>query len=104
MAFGQLGYGHQRGGEPEHIRGFTVTALQYLRSQVQLIAFTLKSRPYATQGRLRTGRRRQHRARPLRSHSEVTYFEPSLARDENIGWLQIQMDDPSIMDEVKTLE
>jgi hypothetical protein len=91
-------------GEPEHIRGFTVTALQYLRSQVQFIAFTLKSRPDGTQGRIRTGRCRQHRARPEGSHSEVAYFEPSLARDENVGWLQVQVDHPSIMNEVKTLE
>jgi hypothetical protein len=90
--------------EPEHIRGFTVTALQYLRCQVQLIAFTLKSRPDGTQGRLRTGRRRQHRARPQRSHPEIAYFEPTLPCDENVGWLQIQVDDASIMDEVKALE
>jgi hypothetical protein len=90
--------------EPEHIRGFTVTALQYLRCQVQLIAFTLKSRPNGTQGRIRTGRRRQHRAGPQRSHPEIAYFEATLASDENVGWLQIQVDDASIMNEVKTLE
>jgi hypothetical protein len=79
-------------------------ALQNLRCQVQLIAFTLKSRPDATQRRLGTSRRGQNRARPQRSHSEVTNFEPPLARDENIGRLQIQMDDASIMYKVKTLE
>lgn len=84
---------------PEDISSLAVPPLQDFRSQVELVSFSLE--PSAAFHSQFGGWGR--RPRPHRSHPKVPNLQPSLARNKHVGRLQVEVDDPSVMDKLQAL-
>src|SRR5262245_44111895 len=84
---------------PEYISSFTVSSLQYLGRQIHLVPFTFKG----TTSAVYNCPDRSRRSGPNGCHSKIPYFEAAFSSYENIGRLQVQVDNASIMDESKAL-
>ena len=77
--------------QAEHVRSLAVPALENLRREVQLVTFALE--PDRLRARDQLGLPGGRRPRPHRGHAKVPDLEPALASEEDVGRLQVAVED-----------
>jgi hypothetical protein len=83
---------------PEHICSWTIHALEDFRSHIQLVALTLE--PSRTKFVVRTTEAEapdRLRSWPERRHAKVADLEAPIAGHEDVGGLEVEMDDSIAM-------
>lgn len=83
--------------QAENIGRLAISTLKDLGCEVELVTLALES--IVDNDRVL----KRRRAWPSRCHAEVTNFEAPEARNEDIFWLDIQMDESGRVDEMQSL-
>ena len=86
--------------QAEDVCSLTILTLKHVRSEAELVSFTLETNRLLARDQLRFARWR--RPRPYGRHPEVTDLQPSLPRQEDIGRLQVKVDNVRVVNESQT--